>query len=154
MTNDKIRASVYYVAGMVLYGLGLVQVWHAISSGGDIAAAVTGLGTMVTGSAPSYAGYKTTKQINDGTLGSSPAEKAIKAVQDAQAVKDAAEAAAAQAAEDFQKVMDSVSALLPSKADKLSYDINVNSVDDALKAAQALDARSLSQQVLAINARR
>jgi hypothetical protein len=78
-----------------------------------------------------------------------PAEKAAKAVQEALDDKTAAEAAVVEAEKNLQKVTQAVSAALPSEADKLSYDIKVNSADDVRKAAEAL---SLGDQVRAINA--
>lgn len=66
MTNDKMRATGYYLSGAFLYLLGAVNVWHAVKNGGDIANAVNGLGTLVFGSAPAYAGYKLSGQIQNG----------------------------------------------------------------------------------------
>jgi len=108
----KVRESTYYISGAVLYILGLVQVWTAVKGGGDIAAAVQGLGTLIAGTAPAYAGYKVGEQRKDGLFDEvAPVDAVVTGVQQiieskAKAEKEieAVKAAVSQATSDIPVV--------------------------------------------------
>jgi hypothetical protein len=99
-TSPKVRQSTYYLSSALLYILGLVQVWFSVKTGGDISSIITGLGTLIGGAAPGYAGYKTGKQINAGVFDEVPVvdqiangiQTVIKTQVDATQIKAAADA--------------------------------------------------------------
>lgn len=66
--SPKVRQSAYYLSSALLYILGLIQVWYTVKTGGALTDTITGLGTMLGGTAPGYAGYKTGQQINAGVF--------------------------------------------------------------------------------------
>lgn len=108
--SPKIRQSAYYLSSALLYILGLIQVWFAVKTGGDIADVITGAGTLIGGTAPHYAGYKTGAQIKGGTFDDvAPADQVINGVQAAIQAATVATQAKADAEASIEQIKQVVS---------------------------------------------